>query len=584
MTNMAIQLWRSPRSSFGEVPHDLDDGRDETMCAVDAYTDEELEAIAAEGFNGIWIHGILRNMVQSTVFPEFGALADSHQDAVRRLIERAARFGIKVYIYMQPPRGIPAASHFWQQHADVAGADEVWDDSVMRCLCTSTGKVRRYLRESSEALVRSLEGLGGLILITASEYPSHCWARSGYVLDAAGRAGPYRRSACPRCAGRSPVEIVNEVIEIVHAGAKAADPRVEVIAWNWSWNAYEPDPSERIVNNLPTGVIVMADFERGGRKLILGRERVIDEYSLVYPGPSVRFTSATDCARAAGLRVMAKLQIGATHELATVPNLPLVANLYEKARFLKSGRFAGFMGCWNFGNMRTVNTAAFHSFLSTDAPGDKRTALEIFAESYFPGCRPERVADAWEAFSAAADHYPFCVPMLYGGPINYAVAYPLRPGPITDERPCGPSWYHLENRGESLEESLGDFSLGEVIEAFAMMTAGWERGLEALEEGLAATATTSHAGQELNTATVCLHVLRSTRNLYRCWQLRCQWDDTSMEAYQAIASDELEHLRDLLPILKQDWRQGFHGEAFVHFFDAEAVTSKIREIERQIAG
>ena len=40
-------------------------------------------------------------------------------------------------------------------------------------------------------------------------------------------------------------------------------------------------------------------------------------------------------ARERGLRVMAKLQLGTTHELATVPSLPLIGNLYDKARALR---------------------------------------------------------------------------------------------------------------------------------------------------------------------------------------------------------------------------------------------------------
>ena len=57
-----------------------------------------------------------------------------------------------------------------------------------------------------------------------------------------------------------------------------------------------------------------------------------------------------EAAQQRGLAVMAKLQVGTTHELSTVPNLPLVDHLYEKLVGAEQLGLAGFLATWNFGN------------------------------------------------------------------------------------------------------------------------------------------------------------------------------------------------------------------------------------------
>ncbi|MFA7229820.1 MAG: hypothetical protein WC071_00985, partial [Victivallaceae bacterium] len=102
-----IKIWRSPYSEFGKfsrIPNDL---QDETITADNVYTDAVLSGIATSGFNGIWLHGLLHNLVQATEFPEFGQNSAIHLEKLRNLIKRAAKHGIKIYLYMQPPRAIP---------------------------------------------------------------------------------------------------------------------------------------------------------------------------------------------------------------------------------------------------------------------------------------------------------------------------------------------------------------------------------------------------------------------------------------------------------------------------------------------
>ena len=138
------KIWRSPYSEFGKftlVPNDL---HDETVTAVQVYTGEVLKSIAGSGFNGIWVHGLLHNLVTADEFPEFGRNSAVHLKNMRELIKRGAEYGIKVFIYMQPPRAIQVSDEaFWKNHADVAGQEEELQGEPgqvirVRSICTST--------------------------------------------------------------------------------------------------------------------------------------------------------------------------------------------------------------------------------------------------------------------------------------------------------------------------------------------------------------------------------------------------------------------------------------------------------------
>jgi hypothetical protein len=570
-TPSVLRIWRSPYSNFQ---------KDETLHAAKAYPPARLREIAAAGFTAIWIHALLHDVAPSRVFPLFGRRSAAHLAALRAVIRRAARCGLKVYLYMQPPRGLLRSHPFWRRHPEARGAEYVHAGEEFYALCTSEPKVRDWLRRAAEDLSRALPGLGGAILITASEYVGHCYSKYPYLrsVNPPPGAPPMKPLSCPRCAARHPAEIVAEIIRAVHAGFRDAAQGAEVIAWNWSWSLYEEDPSPRILASLPPDVRLLIDFERGARKVVLGKERFLDEYSLGYVGPSERFLKTYRAARARGLRVMAKLQIGTTHELATVANLPLIGNLYDKARALRRLKVADFLGCWNFGNMLTANTAAFNRFMDAASPPPRRRALEAFAAEYFPGCNPARVLRAWLDFARAMERFPFSMGMLYNGPMNYAVARPILPAPL-DGKPAGRSWLP-DPRGDVLPAH--GYDLEEITRGFGELAARWEAAADLLARGLAGCRART-ARQELLNARVAGHCFRSTWNLYRAQPIRREWRPDRAPELAPILQDECDHLARALPLVAADPRMGFHSECQFRMFTPAAIARKLRRLRRDLA-
>ena len=566
------RIWRAEKSLADHY---------ETITANAVYTDAVLADIARQGFNAIWVHGLLRGMVPSRVFPELGKNAAEHIQNMRELIPRAERHGIKVYIYLQPPRGLPADDPFWKKHPEAGGrCYKVMDPrQEIRCFCTSSPEVKNYLQDSSQRIFAELPELAGLILITASEFPAHCYSHYSFLRyqDNPKEAEPL---GCPRCEKRHPAEVVTEIIQLIRDGVREVSKAAGIIVWNWSWNMYEPNPCPTIINALPDDVIFMAGFERGGRKKILGKMREVDEYSLSYAGPSPTFRQCLELARKRGLPVMAKLQIGTTHELATVPNLPLIGNLYEKVRALKELEVAGFMGCWNFGCASSANPAAFNRFWQAATLPPKEEALVEFAADYFPGCDAEKVVEAWEQFAAAMDSYPFCIAFMYLGPNNYSLAYPVRPSQAK-KTPLGPSWIDLK-RGEWVESNwLDGFTWPEVRKGLGQLARDWQKGAALLTKALKGSSS-EHARQELDNAWICYHVFRSTWNTYRIFNLRKNWAESKLDAYLKIIRNELANLEQALPIAERDKRFGWHGECHAYMFDAPGIKKKVATLTRQL--
>lgn len=574
MRRDSLRVWRSSRSDFYG---------NESRHAAEVYTPACLAALAEGGFNAVWIRAILRDLVPSRVFPEWGGESAAHLRSLRTVIRRAGKLGMRVFLYMQPPMGMAPDAPFWSDHPEARGV--TWGGGgleLMTALCTSDPAVKRFIREAACTLSNRLPGLGGAIVITASEFMSHCYSHHAVVPEY--RAVAFCGAeplACPRCVKREPGEVVAEIITALRDGFHEADRGAKLIAWNWSWSFYEPEPQTGIVKRLPRDITLMAGFERGGSKLIMGRRRPIDEYSLSFAGPSDRFLGTCRAARARGMRVMAKLQIGTTHELATVPNLPLLENLYEKVKALRRHRIRGFVGCWNFGNLLTANTAAFNRWFTARRLAPRPQALTAFARDYFPGCDAGRVLDAWRLFGRAMDAFPFCIPFLSEGPLNYAVAHPIVPGPL-DPRPVGPAWLPAQ-RGDELSATLGCYTVSEIVTALGRLAKTWWEGVRVFEQALADCRGTA-AQQEMDTTRMAGHCFQSGWNLYRTYRLRKNWAPSHLPSLRKIMRNERDHLADAADIAQRDPRMGFHIEPQLQMFDAAGIRAKRAQLDDLLHG
>ena len=208
---------------------------------LDPYPDELLQQYADSGVNGVWLHVVLRDLAPSPLYPEFGEGSDKRLDNLRKLVARAKRFGIGVYLYVNEPRAMPAA--FFQNRPGDAG---VHDGSFV-AMCTSTPHVRRWLGDSLEYVFKTVPDLAGVFTITASENLTNC-ASHGHSAD------------CMQCRNRNPAEIIADVNSIIDAGVHRGNPHAKVIVWDWCWN---DDLAHAVIDALPKDVELLSVSEWG---------------------------------------------------------------------------------------------------------------------------------------------------------------------------------------------------------------------------------------------------------------------------------------------------------------------------------
>ncbi len=209
--------------------------------ALDPYPDGLLARLAERGASGVWLHVVLRQLAPGGPnFPEFGAGHEQRLENLRRLVDRARRFGIAVYLYINEPRAMPAS--FFAGREQVGGVAE----GDFRTLCTSSEQVRTWLGDALAHVFREVPHLGGVLTISASENLTNC-------------ASHGQHAACPRCRERSSDEVIADVNSLIAAGVRRGSPDAKVFVWDWGWHNHGVAPG--IVAKLPADVWLMSVSE-----------------------------------------------------------------------------------------------------------------------------------------------------------------------------------------------------------------------------------------------------------------------------------------------------------------------------------
>jgi len=554
-----------------------------------------LKEIRDEGFDSVWLHCILREVVSSSPFPEFGN--KDKLDCLKKFVEYTSKFGIKVYLYLCEPRGLVEKDKFWEKHPDVKGQPHIWVGTDFSgkyyALCSSTQKVRDFLYESCYNLFKDVSGLGGIFCITASEFHTHCyshfpkwkkevknfpemieWARQGFY--------------CKRCEKRQPYEVVSEIITLINKGVKDANKNADVIAWSWSWNIIEPQPQKNLINSLPEDVILMGDFERGGYKFMKGKRYPVDEYSLSYIGPSPRFKQVIVLAKNRGMRTMAKLQMSTTHEIVTIPYIPAIHNFAEKLDRMRKMKIDGFLSCWIFGGNISPMSKIAGKFSTSEK--SKKEIIKEVAISEFGNSAYKKVINGWKKFSIAFSNYPFSVPFTYNGPINYAVVYPLS----IDAKKVDaiPSWRPLPR------DEKGHLKVGDNLETFLdipyetfcyqmeKLTKKWKEGLKILEQGMKKE-DNKRLKREIDLANYVYLSFRSSLNIVSFYVNLREYKKGKKEEtikIKKVLEDELEITKSAYEIFKRNPDFGYHPEAYENFLNEDDFKYKISLIQSQLKG
>jgi hypothetical protein len=371
---------------------------------LDPYPDGLLQRLSALGINGVWLHVVLRDLAPGgTTFPEFGAGHERRLASLRALVERAKKYGIDVYLYMNEPRAMPNAFFMVEGRAEMAGVRGV----DLTALCTSHPAVRQWMRDALAHVFREVPGLGGVFTITASENLTNCAAHGG-------------RELCPHCKNRTDAEVIADANVLIEEGVHRGNPQAKVIVWDWQW----PGKTSEIISRLPKSVWLMSvsewslPLDRGGVPM------KVNEYSVSAVGPGPRATEHWRLAQEAGLKTVAKVQLNNSWELSTVPYLPVMDLVARHCHNLALAGLDGMMLSWSLGGYPSPSLEIAARFRDKPVPSTEEVLDAAAVERYGAEGAP-LARKAWSTFSAAFQEYPYGQIVLYFCPVHVGPANPL---------------------------------------------------------------------------------------------------------------------------------------------------------------
>lgn len=424
---------------------------------LDPYPEGLLAGLARHGVNGVWLHVVLHQLIpEGGLFPELGKDSEIRLKNLQDLVDRAARYGIRIYLYINEPRAMP--DEFFENRPEIAGVSQ----NGYTTLCTGTEEVSRWLSDGLAHVFRAVHGLGGVFTITASENLTSC-------------ASHNLQSRCVRCSKRSYAEIIAGVNRSIAEGVHSADSEAKVIVWDWGWNGH--GDGREIIEKLPADVWLMsvsewtAPFSRGG---VDGK---VGEYSVSVPGPGPRAQMHWKAAGERGLKTVAKVQFNNSWELAAVPWIPVPDLVAEHNQNLAQAGLDGYMLSWSLGGYPSPNLEIAHRF-SQDPSLSADQVLNDIARDRYGQQAAGPVRQAWTAFSEAFRQFPYDIRVMYYAPQQYGPANLLFP------HPTGYAASMVGFPYDDLDGWRGPYSRDALITQFEKLTEKWEEGLLVFREAL----------------------------------------------------------------------------------------------------
>ena len=522
---------------------------------IDPFPDGYLNQIYHQDADGIWVYALLEDLVPSTEFPEIGTPGNAERlQRLRKLVDRAAKRGLKVFIYLNEPRDQPLS--FFEKYPDVKGHVE----GGRAMLCTSTARVQKHLHGAFEKLFREVPGLGGVFVITASENWTNCYSRT-------------RNTNCPRCSKRPPADVIAEVIRSMAEGAWAADPKAKFIVWDWSWHSVLGEEApEQIIAKLPKGVGLMADFERGTHITRGGIPMNVEEYSISIIGPSPRAKSRSEQAKQFGFDYLAKIQLSTTWECGTVPFIPVPNLLARKAQALRDVGTSGLMETWTIGSYPSPNTEAFAVQQWNPQLSEAQVLQRVAAKRYGSDAAGDVVRGWTKLSNAFTEEYPF-PSSPYAGPLQHGPSLPWY------RRDIPPPYGNvtLFNCKDDWRRWTAPYPQDVMAKLLRHLCERWDEGLADLRaaEKRATGERRKQLKRDNDVAWMVGYYYRAYANTLEFYGARDAGDAKNMKRF---AEDEIKHTEQALRFVRADSRIGWEAE-LQYFYRPSDVLERLISLD-----
>lgn len=540
---------------------------DELSDNVDYYPEEYLNRLAHDGTNALWIYSSFRQLVPSDIIKENGVGHERRIEKLNRVIERCARYGIRVYIFAIEPAALTRKQA--ERYPDMVGVGE-----GVFPMCPHSPRTQEYCREAGRRLFTMCPGLGGLISLTAGERTTSC----------ASQGTPTR---CPKCSRMPLGEALSQNVENLRAGIREVKPDADFVSWTYAHRNWRDEDILDYVRTAPSDVALMQNFDDRGFESQLGKERQAMDYWLSYVGPSSLYDMTAKAARKGKKRLWAKMQICCSHELATLPYVPSPGNVFGKLRGAHRLGVEGLVECWYFGNYpsfmsKAAGDLAFcHDFKNEDA-----YLLRLASLTYGRGIA-EPIVRAWRLFEKGYRLYPTNIMFSYYSPAHDAVVWELSLKPKNFSPPR--NWLLLDKPdGDRICDCLlTGHTHEEALTLLSSMKNYYTRAMAEL--GTVAAYADEELTDLLSVSAAFLVLCKSTYNILQFYKLRDQLGSGEGEPHATLAKmrtlveNEIVESQKMIALCENDSRLGYHSEAEGFKFFPEKLRHRIETLRALLA-
>lgn len=356
--------------------------------------DELLKKYAEQGVNGVWLHGTLATLSPYPFDETVSVDYPTRRKNLQTLINRCAKYGVKIYLYFNEPRALP--ENKFGKYAHLIGRKE----NGYASLCFEQEETRAYLYNAVKDLLCNVQGLGGIITITMSENLTHC----NYRPD----------TNCPICKNIPPEKSAAAVNNVIQKAIRDSGSKAELLANLWGWSPFMEWTEEQTLRGVEMldkeiSVICVSEYdlaiEKGGVK-----SKIID-YSISNPGPSEITKKTLRKAAENGHKIYAKIQTNNSWECSAVPYLPVFDLLYEHLKNLTEIGVKNYMLTWTLGGYPSPMLGMVADYTQN---GEAFKLGEWYERVY--GAEHTLVKEAVGHFCKGFVEYPFSIDSLYFSP------------------------------------------------------------------------------------------------------------------------------------------------------------------------
>lgn len=541
---------------------------------ADFYPDAFLDRLASEGINALWFNApSLAEFSLTSWYPDNAEKKRKLYAKLQDNVNRCRRYGIRILPYLVIPEAWAFDAPLLQQFPDMAGPD-----LYGRKFFCPAFEGKKYLFETFHQLFSEVKNLGGFLLIVQGEGAAIC----PELLS-------YGAISCQSKCGLAPGEIFAELIRTLFEGIRSAAPEAEMVAWFYLPFAGAPaDYLDEALRLSPQGIIFQYNAESGSSPLQLGRPRTIGDYWQCITEPSPAYRKFAGMATKHGQRLSAKIQVGTSHEVGSVPYVPVPALTYRKYRALQALGTTDVMQVWGTGGTPGMMNFAAGRLAFTDlSKVTEEQFLNDLASVLWGSKLANEVAEAWQVLSDAFQKYPYSNMIQYFGPVADGVNWPLCACPQRTQLLTTWSLNGGNISGDNICECLENHSLDEAVILFHQLSTEWSRGAELFRSIARQNCLNAIQEREI-TRIEALEIHFSTSyRIMKFYQLRRQVfateDLTCITEMRRLVSEEMASRRKMLRLIELDPVLGYNPEACGFKYDCASIERGLVSLEQTLS-